>query len=48
MLELDDATFDLVLQSTVFISILNHEMRQQVASEMMRIMKPDGITTWYD
>jgi len=47
-LELDDATFDLVLQSTVFTSILNHEMRQQIASEMMRIMKPGGITIWYD
>jgi ubiquinone/menaquinone biosynthesis C-methylase UbiE len=47
-LELDDATYDLVLQSTVFTSILNHEMRQQVASEMIRIMKPDGIIIWYD
>lgn len=47
-LELDDATFDLVLQSTVFTSILNHKMRQQVASEMMRIMKSDGIIIWYD
>lgn len=47
-LELDDATFDMVLQSMVFTSILNHEMRQQVASEMIRIMKPDGIAIWYD
>ena len=43
-----DATFDLVLQSTVFTSILDHEMRRQVASEMIRVMKPDGLIVWYD
>lgn len=47
-LELDDAAFDLVFQSMVFSSILNDEMRQQVASEMMRIMKRDGMAIWYD
>lgn len=47
-LELDDATFDVVLQSMVFTSILSYEMRQQVASEMMRIMKRDGLAIWYD
>jgi ubiquinone/menaquinone biosynthesis C-methylase UbiE len=43
-----DSTFDLVLQSMVFSSILDHEMRQQVASEMLRVMKPDGLIVWYD
>jgi ubiquinone/menaquinone biosynthesis C-methylase UbiE len=40
--------FDLVLQSTVFSSILDRSIRQQVAAEMLRVLKRDGIVLWYD
>src|SRR5437899_2254515 len=40
--------FDLVLQSTVFTSILDSDLRRRVAAEMMRVVKPDGLILWYD
>ncbi len=40
--------FDIVMQFTVFTSILNDEMKQAVASEMLRVLKPYGIILWYD
>ena len=43
-----DASFDLVLQSTVFTSILDPEMRQRVAAEMLRVLKPGGFALWCD
>jgi SAM-dependent methyltransferase len=42
------ATFDLVLQSTVFSSVLDSSMQQQMASEMLRVVKHDGLILWYD
>ena len=44
----DDSTFDLVLQSTVFTSVLDEGMKRQIASEMIRVLKPDGLILWYD
>ena len=41
-------TFDLVLQSTVFTSILDSFMKQAVAGEMLRVLKPRGLILWYD
>lgn len=43
-----DNSFDLVLQSTVFTSILDFGMRQAIAAEMMRVTRPDGAILWYD
>ena len=43
-----EAAFDLVLQSTVFSSILDQNMRQQVAREMLRVLNRDGLILWYD
>ncbi len=43
-----DATFDLVVQSTVFTSVLDAMMKQQMASEMLRVVKDDGFILWYD
>lgn len=43
-----DATFDLVLQSTVFSSILDAGTRQRLAAEMRRVVKPHGLIVWYD
>jgi len=47
-LEFEDSAFDLVLQSTVFTSILNLERKQQLAREMVRVLRPGGIVVWYD
>ena len=42
------AAFDLVLQSLLFTSILDPAVKQAVAQEMLRVMKPGGIILWYD
>lgn len=47
-LEFPDGTFDLVLQSTAFTSILEAETKAQIAREMQRLVKPDGLILWYD
>lgn len=47
-LEFSDGCFDLVLQSTVFSSVLDLSTRQQIASEMLRVVKVDGAILWYD
>ncbi len=47
-LALPSAAFDLVVQSTVFTSILDPAVKRQVASEMQRIVKDDGLILWYD
>jgi SAM-dependent methyltransferase len=47
-IESADASFDIVMQFTVFTSILDAELRQAVASEMVRVAKPDGLIIWYD
>lgn len=43
-----DRSFDLVLQSTVFTSILDSGMKCKVAGEMLRVLRPDGVIIWYD
>jgi len=43
-----DGTFDLVLQSTVFSSVLDISMKRQIAGEMLRVVKRDGFILWYD
>jgi SAM-dependent methyltransferase len=47
-LALPSEAFDLVFQSTVFTSILDPSMKRQVASEMLRVVKGDGLILWYD
>jgi len=42
------ASFDLVLQITVFTSILDLDFRRCVADEMIRVLKPEGAILWYD
>lgn len=41
-------SFDIVLQSTVFTSILDAQMKAEIAREMLRVLKPDGSILWYD
>lgn len=41
-------TFDLVMQSTVFSSIVDAGVQQRLAQEMLRVLKPGGAIVWYD
>jgi len=43
-----DASFDIVLQSTVFTSILDDQLRAHAAAEMLRVLRPSGVLLWYD
>ena len=43
-----DGCFDLVLQYTVFTSILDDTVKRNIAREMRRVLKPDGLILWYD
>ena len=47
-LHMEDAQFDLVLQSLVFSSMLDQAMKEQTATEMLRVLKIDGAILWYD
>jgi SAM-dependent methyltransferase len=40
--------FDLVLQYTVFSSILDDEIKANMAREMLRVVKTGGLILWYD
>jgi len=40
--------FDCVLQFTVFTSVFDLTMKQQMAREMIRVLKNDGLILWYD
>ncbi|MBO9541368.1 class I SAM-dependent methyltransferase [bacterium] len=41
-------SFDLVMQSTVFSSILDHGVQARLAQEMLRVLSPGGAIIWYD
>lgn len=43
-----DGTFDLVSQFTVFTSILDDALKQRIAADMLRVLKPGGHVVWYD
>jgi ubiquinone/menaquinone biosynthesis C-methylase UbiE len=43
-----NGSFDIVCQSLVFSSILDHRMRASVAREMARVLAPGGAIIWYD
>jgi len=40
--------FDLVVQYTAFSSILDFKIKQNIALEMIRVLKPGGLILWYD
>jgi len=44
----EENAFDLVSHFTLFSSILNTTVKQQIAAEMVRIAKPGGIILWFD
>jgi SAM-dependent methyltransferase len=41
-------SFDLVIQATVFSSVLDMAMRRRMAAEMLRVLRPNGLILWYD
>jgi ubiquinone/menaquinone biosynthesis C-methylase UbiE len=47
-LDFPDGSFDLVLQSTVCTSVVDTQLKRQVAAEMQRVVKDDGLVLWYD
>lgn len=44
----NDGQFDIVFQSLMFTSILDDQMKQAIAREMVRVCKPGGAILWYD
>lgn len=40
--------FDLVLQFTVFTSLLSAQLKQEVAQKIIQALKPNGLLLWYD
>jgi ubiquinone/menaquinone biosynthesis C-methylase UbiE len=44
----DANTFQLVIASTVFTSILDQKVRRLVAKEITRVLIPGGALLWYD
>lgn len=47
-LNLPAESFDIVLQSTVFTSVLDAGLKRKIAEEMLRVLKPEGLLLWYD
>jgi len=47
-LEFESERFDWVVVFTVFSSILDAQMAQNVAAEVRRVLKPGGVVLWYD
>ena len=47
-LDFANGRFDVVMQSMLFSSVLSVEMRQRIAREMLRVVKPAGLILWYD
>jgi ubiquinone/menaquinone biosynthesis C-methylase UbiE len=47
-LALPKASFDIVFQSAVFTSILDRRTKDEIAAEMLRVVRSDGLIVWYD
>jgi ubiquinone/menaquinone biosynthesis C-methylase UbiE len=43
-----DELFDIIIQSTTFTSILDKKMKKGIASEMIRVLKSNGVIIWHD
>jgi SAM-dependent methyltransferase len=43
-----DASFELVIASTLFSSILDNAMSKRVASEIVRVLVPNAVVFWFD
>ena len=47
-LPLEEASVDIVYQSTVFSSILDDALQERIAEAMWRWVRPGGAVLWYD
>lgn len=47
-MQLEDKSFDIVYQSTVFSSILDFSVQNKLAEKMWSWVKPGGAVLWYD
>ena len=47
-LPLEEASVDIVYQSTVFSSILDNALQERIAEAMWRWVRPGGAVLWYD
>jgi SAM-dependent methyltransferase len=45
---LPEASFDVVLQATVFTSLLDEEFRERLAERMWQLVRPGGGVLWFD
>jgi SAM-dependent methyltransferase len=43
-----DGSFDIALQFTLMSSVLDPAMRQAIAAETLRVLRPAGVLVWYD
>ena len=43
-----DASFDMVIQATVFSSVLDQGRREAIAREILRVLRPGGVLLWND
>jgi SAM-dependent methyltransferase len=43
-----DGAFDLVIQATLFTSLLDAEVRRVAAAELLRVVRQGGVILWYD
>jgi ubiquinone/menaquinone biosynthesis C-methylase UbiE len=48
ILPFNSESFDVVMQFTMFTSILDYRMKWNVAKEMLRVLRLDGVILWYD
>jgi ubiquinone/menaquinone biosynthesis C-methylase UbiE len=44
----ENQTFDIVIQFTVFTSVLDSTMKNKISKEMLRVLKTGGSILWYD
>ncbi len=47
-LPFDSDSIDMVVQGTVLSSVLDDGVRERIASEAMRVLRPGGALLWYD
>lgn len=47
-LRFESHSFDIVVQATVFTSVLDEDMKRAMAAEMLRVLRPHGLILWYD
>lgn len=48
LLPLEDASFDVVVAATLFSSLPTRELERAVATEVDRVLRPNGWLIWYD